>query len=139
MGIDIQTETVIGIGEACRAFPPNGISDATMARFIQKGVKIKALGIFVKLETIKIGGRRYTSKEAIASFIAAQNAVVMIANAPNLLNAVQQAEKKLEAIIQAGMTDGGICATHHAVWVELEQIRRSLDTAADWATDVAAF
>ena len=65
--------------------------------------------------------------------------VVMIANAPNLLNAVQQAEKKLEAIIQAGMTDGGICATHHAVWVELEQIRRSLDTAADWATDVAAF
>jgi hypothetical protein len=139
MGIDIQTETVIGIGEACRAFPPNGISDATMARFIQKGVKIKALGIFVKLETIKIGGRRYTSKEAIASFIAAQNAVVIIANAPNLLNAVQQAEKKLEAIIQAGMTDGGLCATHHAVWVELEQIRRSLDTAADWATDVAAF
>lgn len=74
MGIDIQTETVIGIGEACRSFPPNGISDATMARFIQKGVKIKALGVFVKLETIKIGGRRYTSKEAIAQFIAAQNA-----------------------------------------------------------------
>jgi hypothetical protein len=65
--------------------------------------------------------------------------VVLIACAPHLLNAVQQAEKKLEAIIQAGMTDGGICATHHAVWVELEQIRRSLDTAADWATDVAAF
>lgn len=65
--------------------------------------------------------------------------VVLIGNAPNLLNAVQQAEKKLEAIIQAGMTDGGICATHYTVWVELEQIRRSLDTAADWATDVAAF
>lgn len=74
MGIDFESETIITIGEACRAFPPNGISDATMARFIQKGVKIKALGVFVKLETIKIGGRRYTSKEAIAQFIAAQNA-----------------------------------------------------------------
>ena len=69
--------------------------------------------------------------------------VVLIACAPHLLNAVQQAEKKIEAIIQAiiqaSMTDGGICATHYAVLVELEQIRRSLDTAADWATDVAAF
>ena len=74
MGIDFESETIITIGEACRAFPPNGISDATMARFIQKGVKIKALGIFVKLETVKIGGRRFTSKEAIVRFIAAQNA-----------------------------------------------------------------
>ena len=74
MGIDIQTETVIGIGAGCREFPPNGVADATMARFIQKGVKVKATGEVVKLETIKIGGRRYTSKEAIARFIAAQNA-----------------------------------------------------------------
>ena len=74
MGIDIQTETVIGIGAGCREFPPDGIADATIARYIQKGVKIKATGEFVKLETIKIGGRRYTSKEAIARFIAAQNA-----------------------------------------------------------------
>jgi hypothetical protein len=74
MGIDIQTETVIGIGAGCREFPPHGVADATMARFIQKGVKIKATGEFVKLETIKIGGRRYTSKEAIARFIEAQNA-----------------------------------------------------------------
>lgn len=68
MGIDIQTETVIGIGAGCREFPPNGIAEATMARYIQKGIG------GVKLETIKIGGRRYTSKEAIARFIAAQNA-----------------------------------------------------------------
>ncbi len=73
MGIDFESETIITIGEACRAFPPSGASDATMARWIQKGVKIKALGIFVKLETFKIGGRRLTSREAIARFIAAQN------------------------------------------------------------------
>ncbi len=74
MGIDIQTETVIGIGAGCREFPPNGIADATMARFIQKGVKVKATGEVVKLETFKIGGRRFTSLEAIDRFIAAQNA-----------------------------------------------------------------
>ena len=74
MGINVETEKVITLGEGCREFPPNGISEATISRFIQKGVKIKALGIFVKLETVKIGGRRFTSKEAIARFIAAQNA-----------------------------------------------------------------
>lgn len=72
--MSIQNETVIGIGAGCREFPPNGIADATMARFIQKGVKVKATGEVVKLETFKIGGRRFTSLEAIARFIAAQNA-----------------------------------------------------------------
>lgn len=72
--MSIQDETVIGIGAGCREFPPNGISDATMARFIQKGVKVKATGEFVKLETFKIGGRRFTSLEAIDRFIVAQNA-----------------------------------------------------------------
>lgn len=74
MAIDYTKESIITLGEACRAFPPNGVSDATIARLIQKGVKIKALGIFVKLETVKIAGRRFTSKEAISRFIAAQNA-----------------------------------------------------------------
>lgn len=74
MPIDYTTESIITLGEACRAFPPNGVSDATISRLIQKGLKIKAFGIFVKLETVKIGGRRFTSKEAIVRFIAAQNA-----------------------------------------------------------------
>jgi hypothetical protein len=65
--------------------------------------------------------------------------VVLIACAPHLLNAVQQAEKKLEAIVQAGMADGGICKTEHDLWVSLEGIRRELDVAADWATDVGSF
>ena len=67
MAIDFETETIITLGEGCRAFPPNGISDATMARWIQKGVK------GVKLETLLIGGRRVTSREAISRFIVAQN------------------------------------------------------------------
>lgn len=72
--MSIQNEKVISIGAGCREFPPNGISDATMARYIQKGVKVKSTGEFIKLETFRIGGRRFTSVEAIARFIAAQNA-----------------------------------------------------------------
>ena len=74
MAIDYETESIITLGEACRAFPPNGVSDATMARWIQRGVKVKSLGTFVKLETLAIGGRRVTSREAICRFIQAQNA-----------------------------------------------------------------
>lgn len=71
--IDYETETIITLGEACREFPPNGVADATIARWIQKGIKVKSLGAFVKLETFVSGGRRLTSKEACARLIAAQN------------------------------------------------------------------
>jgi hypothetical protein len=74
MGIDHETETIITLGAGCRVFPPDGVADATMARWIQRGVKVKATGEFVKLETFRIGGRRFTSLEAIDRFIAAQNA-----------------------------------------------------------------
>ena len=68
MSIDPDTETIITLGEACRAIPPKGISPATMARWIQRGVR------GAKLQTILIGGRRLTSREALARFFAAQNA-----------------------------------------------------------------
>lgn len=104
MGIDIQTETVIGIGAGCREFPPDGIADATMARYIQKGVKIKATGEFVKLETIKIGGRRYTSKQAIARFIAAQNVdEVPAAPAISPTQRRRQAQAAQRALQEAGL------------------------------------
>ncbi len=68
MGIDVESETVITLSEACRLIPPSGVSPATMARWIQRGVR------GAKLATIVIGGRRFTSREAISGFIAAQNA-----------------------------------------------------------------
>lgn len=74
MTINFKLEDILTLGQACDEFPPNGVSAATIARLIQKGLKIKSLGIVIKLETVKIGGRRFTSKEAIARFIAAQNA-----------------------------------------------------------------
>jgi hypothetical protein len=109
MGINVETEKVITLGEGCREFPPNGISAATISRFIQKGVKIKALGIFVKLETVKIGGRRFTSKEAVSRFIAAQNAADVPA-APVITGSQRrrQSESAREALERDYFTTPGV-------------------------------
>ena len=68
MSIDFDSENIITLAEACRRVPPDGVSTATMARWIQRGVR------GARLETIVIGGRRLTSCEALSRFIAAQNA-----------------------------------------------------------------
>jgi hypothetical protein len=102
--MSIQNETVITIGAGCREFPPNGISDATMARFIQKGVKVKATGEIVKLETFKIGGRRFTSLESIGRFIDAQNADdVPAAPAITPTQRRRQAQAAQRALQEAGL------------------------------------
>lgn len=74
MTIDYETESIITFGEACRALPPNDVSDAMMARWIQRRVKVKSFGTFVKPGTLAFGGRRTRSREAISRFIAAQSA-----------------------------------------------------------------
>ena len=103
MAIDYENENIITLGEACRAFPPNGVSDATMARWIQRGVKVKSLGAFVKLETIVIGGRRHTSSESIARFIAAQNPVSTPAPVITPSQRRRQSESAQAALEAAGI------------------------------------
>ena len=68
--IDTQTETIIAFSDARTAVPgiDRRLSLATLHRWRLNGVR------GVKLETVLIGGMRYTSREAIARFIAAQNA-----------------------------------------------------------------
>ena len=69
MSIDVDNETLFQFPEARSEFPGDRrVSLATLHRWRQKGVR------GVKLETVLIGGLRYTSREAIARFIAAQNA-----------------------------------------------------------------
>ncbi len=68
MSIDFDSENIITLAEACRRVPPDGVSTATMARWIQRGVR------GARLETIVIGGRRLTSIESLSRFFAAQNA-----------------------------------------------------------------
>ncbi len=69
MSIDPNSETIITLGEACRAVPPKGVSLPTMSRWMQHAPRGGE-----PLETILIGGRRYTSREALSRFFAQQNA-----------------------------------------------------------------
>jgi|GEM_PF-648450 len=70
MSIDVQTETLVSFSDARSAFPgiDRRLSLATLHRWRLHGVR------GVRLETVLIGGLRYTSREAIDRFIQAQNA-----------------------------------------------------------------
>jgi hypothetical protein len=64
--IDPSKELLLSMKEARHEFP-NEPSTPTLWRWVLKGTG------GVMLESIKIGGRRFTSKEAIARFIAANS------------------------------------------------------------------
>ncbi len=68
--IDYEQEQLIPIKYVCRIFPGRtgeGISLASIWRWISEGRHGH------KLETIIVGGERYTSREAVGRFIAAIN------------------------------------------------------------------
>ena len=60
--IDIQTETVVPVSKI-PSHSPSRPHIATCRRWIQRGCR------GVKLETVLIGGKRYTSLEALRRFI----------------------------------------------------------------------
>ena len=66
MAIVVRTEKLISSGEARYAFTGDGrrLALATLHRWRLSG----------KLETVKVGGVRYTSKEAIERFVERENA-----------------------------------------------------------------
>jgi hypothetical protein len=97
MSIDFEHETIITLGEACKAFPPKGVSTATLARWIQRGIN------GVKLETIVIGYRRLTSREAIQRFIAAQNTGDRVAPTITAEQRHRQAMAALHELERAGI------------------------------------
>lgn len=72
--IDPDVEEIITLSQAARDVPPGGVSPATFARWMQRGVRISGSDERVKPATILIGGRRLTSVEAMRDFFAAQNA-----------------------------------------------------------------
>jgi hypothetical protein len=70
--INPDTEVIITLSRAARDVKPNGVSPATFARWLQRGVRIDGSDERVKPATILIGGRRLTSVEAMKDFFAAQ-------------------------------------------------------------------
>ena len=62
MSIDIHSDSLLTISQAAKSLPtrPNV---STVWRWIQRGVR------GVKLDSVVVGGRRLTSKEALQSFV----------------------------------------------------------------------
>ena len=61
----LQESTILSLNEATKKFP-SSVSRATLERWIRRGVH------GVKLATIKIGGRRFTTASAIQDFLLGQ-------------------------------------------------------------------
>lgn len=72
MPIDPATETLLSLSQAARSIPSartgRGLSTSTVWRWALTGAR------GVVLETIMLGGSRYTSREALARFFAACSA-----------------------------------------------------------------
>ena len=68
MAISISGETLLSYAEAARSLPGRGVNVSTIWRWVTRGVK------GIRLETVTIGGRRFTSREALERFTAATTA-----------------------------------------------------------------
>ena len=99
--IDPEAEEIITLSRAAREVPADGVSPATFARWLQRGVRIPGSEARVRPATIYIGGRRLTSVEAMRDFFAAQNADQQTAptiTPPQRRRQSEAARKELEAI-----------------------------------------
>ena len=90
MTIDVESETLLTFSQAARQIPGRpGIS--TIHRWWRRGVR------GIKLATTLVGGRRYTSSEAIARFIAvAQGQPPLIRTPGQRQRAIGRAEQNLD-------------------------------------------
>ena len=92
MPVDVETETLItetliDFAATAREFPGRAVCIQTLHRYRLNGVR------GVKLESCLIGGRRFTSREAVARFIAAQNA----SESPPAISQQQRAKQSAAA------------------------------------------
>lgn len=67
MPIDIQRETLLTLDEAAHSLPGN-LAPSTAWRWCRKGIR------GIRLESVVIGGKRYTSTAALARFAEALTA-----------------------------------------------------------------
>ena len=88
--IDISKETLLTVKQARRELP-NRPSINTVYRWFWKGVRGG-----IRLESIRIGGRVYTSKEACSRFIYASSEVRADETCNREKEAIRQAQEALE-------------------------------------------
>jgi len=103
MAIDVFSEKVIGLKEAIRLLPKtsrnNNLHYSTMFRWILRGLRAKD-GVVVRLESVKIGGRLCTSKEALQRFFDRLSGDQQVVTPPTFtrrqrLRQIQRAEEEL--------------------------------------------
>ena len=70
--VELSSESLISLKDAC-AYLPGRPHISTMWRWIKRGIA------GIRLETVKVGGKRFTSVEAIERFIASTTAEADIA------------------------------------------------------------
>ena len=68
----LTQEGLLSLPKAYRKFGIDDVSVWAMLRHSNHGIRTKS-GRIVRLETIKIGGRRWTSAQAVHRFVEAQN------------------------------------------------------------------
>jgi hypothetical protein len=93
--IDVETESLLSLADAAKALPGHP-HITTLWRWRKCGVR------GVRLETVLVGGRRYTSREAVERFVAATTAVadgepLPIRTCKQRQWAIERAERELEA------------------------------------------
>ncbi len=79
----ILTETVLTLAEAATAAPKvggKGPSERTVRGWADVGIRVQ--GVPVRLETAKVGGRRVTSREALARFFERTSEQVVVVLPP---------------------------------------------------------
>lgn len=64
MAIDVEAETLVPIGAVPGLVPGRRVNLSTVWRWCLKGVRGR------RLESVAVGGRRYTSREALTRFFA---------------------------------------------------------------------
>lgn len=86
----ILSETVISLAQAAREIPGNP-SPATIWRWHTKGVA------GAKLETARVGGKRFTSQEAVSRFLESMN------QERASISSSERPEHRRSALIKAGL------------------------------------
>jgi hypothetical protein len=100
MMIDVDNESVITFPEAARALP-NRPNLSTLWRWRMQGVR------GIKLEIICIGGRTYTSREALARFLERVTAAKSGEPVPTRTNRHRQRDQRAarKQLAEAGLLD----------------------------------
>lgn len=96
--IDLQKEAILSLKDSCDCFPGRDhVHISTVQRWRLRGVR------GVRLEVVRVGGKTFTTREAISRFIAAQN---QDTSAPLTLSPNQrqrQSDAAREALRAAGV------------------------------------